>query len=94
MGELFREFVVAKRAAEDDAERDLALAWQVASLAARALVGKLPDLKTLLDGARVSRRSERSLSDLRRQVVGILGAPQPASPETVAALRVVKRGDG
>lgn len=93
--EFYRESEAAQQRWQDECERDLVLAWQTASLAMRAMNGKLPDLKVLIENSRRARTSHQTLSDLTRQLVGVLGIPgRPASPETVAALRLVKRVDG
>lgn len=85
--EFFREGEAAQQRWQDDAERDLAIAWHTASLTGLAFVGRLPELTTMLDRSRMARRSEMTLRDMQAQLTKLLGKPRPASPETLAALR-------
>lgn len=60
MRRLFREFVVARRAAQREHERQIALAWNAAAMNAQATVGKLPDLKVVLRRVRGVEKQEPS----------------------------------
>jgi hypothetical protein len=67
MRELFREFVVAKRTAEDKHDERMTLAWTTAALSKQR---KLPSLKTLL----VKRRPRQQTAGEMRTILHMLAA--------------------
>lgn len=93
---MFREFVAAKRRAEDEAERATVHAWLVANFGAAAVVGKLPPLDEVLARQRLHRQQTAEQQLARLEVLGAhLGlSVKPMSESTKRALLRLKESRG
>jgi hypothetical protein len=94
---LFREFVAAKRRVEDDAERDMVSAWEIANLTAAARVGKLPPIDELISRrrqakTRLSPAAQRSQLAMVSEHIGV--AIRPLSDAAKHALARLKEMRG
>ena len=68
--EYYREGEAAKQRWDDEARRDLVLAWTVAALTAQAHVGKLKSLDTMIGSSSSGKR--RSSREEQRQMLQFL----------------------
>lgn len=71
MRQLFREFVVAKRRADEESERDMVVAWNTAAMS--RMDRKLPSIKQLLGDIRKGPAKRQSWIE-QRAAIGMIAA--------------------